>query len=487
MPATTCLISTDCASATVFAGSEDHTFSTPAIEGEPNAAQLQRRAIELAAWAAKLPPVRRRLPLLCLDVEDTTCAWLRAPSRMPQVLAASFRNLMQEWGDAAAGQSIIPLDDRLARAAKKPAFTLLPQRKKTNTPESAVRAAVLCQPDALARIMLGALDKLGVRPHTVTTLWHAAAAAWTKPDDPFTAVIVERAPGRYLWVWSADDTLIAAGHLRAALAHDEDNPHPSTERAIAQRLTVDFTAWATHLGRTPHRITVVSPNPAPLARELAAATNGHPPPIEIATPNPVRDTLERATEAPSQSRRALAVASLTNRPTRAARKRYQLTAATLLIAAIAAGGFGYRISSAAGQHKSQATLTKNGNDQRIFELNDPEIVGPSFTRTLDARVVILQKKPSLKPPPKPKPIMQELTVVLDTIREFEDVKIRQVTIDSGRQSNLTLTVPDRKTGTDIMVQLQSVSTNIAWERDSRHSNRNEQQASFVGTWKRQSS
>jgi hypothetical protein len=484
MPPTASLISTDCSSATVFTDTEDHTFSAPAIDGEPDAPQLQRRAIELAAWAAKLPAVRRKLPMLCLDVEETTCAWLRAPSHIPQVLNASFRNLMQEWGDAAAGQSIVPLDDQVIRAAKKPAFTLLPKRKSKNTPNSAVRAAVLCQPDALARIVLGALDKQGLRPQIVTTLWHAAAAAWCTPGDPLTAVVVERSPGRFIWVWCADASPIAAGHMRAAVAHEEDAPDRTIQRAVAQRLAMDFTAWATHLGCSPKRITVVAADPSALSSELAAVFTDAPAPDEIATDRPVRDTLMRALDAPAQTRKSLPIAALTNRPTRAMRNRVRLSAATLFIAAIAAAGFAYQLAAAASEQSRSAANTRTGSIQQIRDLNDPEIVGPNFARTLESRLIALRNKPSLKTPPAPLPIFEELAILVDVVNSFDDVTIKVLNIDSARSSRLDLTVPDRRTGTAVRVELQARSNNLVWEQDSRGSNRNEKSVHLTGTWKR---
>ena len=480
MPLTAILISTDCSRATVFTDTEDHSFTAPAIDGVPDAPQLHRRAIELAAWAAKLPAVRRRLPLFCLDVEETTCAWLRAPSHIPQVLNASFRNLMQEWGDAAAGQSIIPLDEQLARAVQSPGITRLPNRKAKS--DTSVRAAVLCQPDALARIVLGALDRQGVRPQMVTTLWHAAAA-WCEPTESLTAVVVERSPGRYIWVWCDNGSPVAAGHLRAAVAHNEDAPETTTQRAVAQRIAMDFTAWATHLGRSPRHTTVVAPDPSQLAHELSVVFPDTPAPAEITSPDPIKDTLRRAIDAPGHPRKSLAIAALTNRPTRAVRNRVRLTAATLFIAAIAAAGFGYRLASAASEYKQTAANTRAASTQKIIDLKDPEIIGPNFARTLESRNTALRNKPSIKPPPAPLPIFEELATIIDVVNSFDDVTIKVLNIDSARNSRLDLEVPDRRTGTEVRVELQARSNNINWEQDARGSNRNDQSTQLTGTWK----
>jgi hypothetical protein len=123
------------------------------------------------------------------------------------------------------------------------------------------RVAVLATHDALARVMLDALDGQGVQVGAVATLWHALCVAWdprttralaapiiAQQEDPLVqragagaqdvvGVVCVLSEGRLVWAWSRQGELVAGSSqvLRMrAVREDEVVPLEDDSRSLRQ-------------------------------------------------------------------------------------------------------------------------------------------------------------------------------------------------------------------------------------------------------------
>src|SRR5690606_738980 len=63
-------------------------------------AAYRQRATDAAQWTASRLDASRRLSLVCLDVSEILCLFLKSPSRTGPALAAAAQTAAQDWGRA---------------------------------------------------------------------------------------------------------------------------------------------------------------------------------------------------------------------------------------------------------------------------------------------------------------------------------------------------------------------------------------------------
>ena len=260
---------------------------TPDAQGEQDAGTYRT----IAAWIkTNLHGARSRdsLELLCLDASGAIYSWLSAPTRDPQVVAL----LARQGGPTAseAGESTspdftpvsyfapTPLDSTvqpLPADADQPVVTGKHAKPgKGSEPRPSHRMAALAASDLPARLLVDALDGVGVRVGEVATVWHAMALAWDRgaraaPSvdgepvagaSPVTGVVMIDDDARLLWCWSQRGRLLAGGSIRlrtvpGAASAEGDAPAPAPVplcvREDVARLAAEWVAWSMQLSRAP--------------------------------------------------------------------------------------------------------------------------------------------------------------------------------------------------------------------------------------------
>lgn len=287
-----------------------------------------------------------RLDALCVDPDGAVCTWLTAASPDEKVVAATLTQASLSTGDGiaavgpssgggAAGRLAMLASSDPATATSE--LTLQPlavaashgpaaggvRRGRSSTPSQAPgRFALLSIPDACVRVLIDALDDLGIEIGSVTSLWHALAAAFdpsaaARPgaeepgvvanSDPATAVLMVDPAGRIVWAWSRAGMLVAGGALRLRLltpprqdadaaspapddpaattiapdadaatppltarrlnaaVERDDEPLPEASTAEVGRLVADWLAWSAQLGSAPQRVVCFGPPTLPRA------------------------------------------------------------------------------------------------------------------------------------------------------------------------------------------------------------------------------
>jgi hypothetical protein len=372
--------------------------------------------------------VSRRVPLvLCLDLDGGRCAWLSPPSAEHEVVKAAARSAAlgaadessagpglgsvwsSEYGESGADMSIQELADPPAQNGS--GGGLLARRKPAAVGHKE-RLAVLAVPDAAARVLLDELDRLGVEVASVTTLWHALAAAWdpskaealsggvlerngshreVASSEPVTAVVALEPSGRLVWSWTREGKLIAAGTQRLRCLEvakgmpraeedaagaggtrrlPEGDAPPArlleVSRADTGRTVSEWLAWTAQLGVAPSRLVCVGPGElvptgladapglAAVGQTLAAAWPGSAA-TAAEEDDPIAATLLRlaAAEAPifkddDAQGRALMI-DLSSRPGRLSRTMHWWLAAAGAAAAVALGALAWQIDRGAKQ------------------------------------------------------------------------------------------------------------------------------------------
>lgn len=423
---------------------------------EPAAADFRAIAQSAGQWTAAEATPRKGLALACIDVHETMCVWLRAPSASPPVLASALRALGQDWGPDFAIGSIEAIGAPAAEHARRRPF----QRAPKNRPGAEHRGPVLCIPDALPRLWLDELDRRGVRPAAVVTLWHALALAWGGEGEAGMSGAVLIEPDRRLvWAWARGRELAAGGSVTLPAP-----PMPPSESAIgpppvpadssewlkqaAHRLALDWLSWGAQVGAVPRRLTILGPEAGRLAEALRAGWKDVP--VECREePDPAAITLDRAAEAwralPAGAPRAgVCLAHLTNRPTRAVRARYLLAGMAILALAVGVAGMGWRLHAASGQLRASAAQVRDEAAALAGTMKRPLVNRTSsLVMDLDKRLAELRKIEPPKLPPPPKPIWQEAKRLTDELARHEGVKLTTLYITMvTAQSSAQVALPE---------------------------------------------
>lgn len=296
-------------------GSEE--WSVPARAND-ELGESQAEAIGAAArWLAERLAERRSDWALhiALDAEGSRCAWLSAPSGEQSVVLAAVNSAALGSGDddhagpgvwdPRYGQPQLDLSvQSLSATATATQTRATPTRRGPRSEDRRERLAVLTVPDLSARLLLDELDRLGIEVASVTSLWHAIAAAWDPgaasengrargADRPGEVVVAESAAvsaevlidplGRLVWSWSRAGRLIAAGSQRLRRTTTEAPASAAQPEALgetARRLTArdepplaivevnrmdlgrlinDWLAWSLQLGAAPARVVCLAP------------------------------------------------------------------------------------------------------------------------------------------------------------------------------------------------------------------------------------
>lgn len=442
---------------------------------------LRARATLAAQWAAAQIGGKARLGLACLDIDGSTCAWIRSPAAEGPVLAATLRTASQDWGEHFVPGSVEQLRDADASAQPAPFAGLRGGQKKTGAIAAVNRAETVVNcPTALARIWLDELDARGVRADRAMTLWHALAVAFGSGDAasaaPVTGVVLVEPGVRAVWAWSRGGGLLAGGVVRFDPPADPSEERPdddaeSSANRAAGRLALDWLSWATQLGVTPASLVIVGESGAGgsggSGGVFTAAVARRWPALPLkqeATDDPIGRTLALALERPASvlsARRALV--GLSTRPTRALRTTYRWAAAALVALAAGVVGLGYRMGQARGTLATMESGIRAEQVKLVKELNDPTLEqARNLSMMLGSKLAELRKREPPKLPPAPRPMHEEMRRIAGVLEKFEGVKLIQLSIDAKQNSTLQLTIPNRRVGEEIRLALQEQTSTLLW-------------------------
>ena len=392
-----------------------------------DAAALRRRITESTMWCARQCNGRRLAAVV--DVHEAGCRWVHAPSTAPPVVAASLRHQGEEWASVAPVGGVQPMSTQQANGA-------------------GAHLVALTMPDAMTRLWLDGLDRLGTRVTSVVTLWHAAVAAWADATPgQVQAIILADDAKRLVWAWSDARNLLTGGQVRLAdhrLADAAPAASPQDASRAMARLALDFASWATLLGRAPASIRLVGgAEMTGLHRALTDRFRSIP--IDhVEQPDALVATLRRAGEQATSATPADAptkcLSRLSQRPGRRLRWTYRLWGAALLVlgAGLAIAGVrAWTLASAWNDKTAEARaelLERVRADFPDEYLHQPGQNPVTWLRSTLATVNA--GSASDETPPAPRPIYETTSTLFEVIADATgDPKLAKIRLSQSSGDN----------------------------------------------------
>lgn len=508
------LLSADLSSVMLVTDSSSERWSAPSLPESPDAHVLRDRITEASRWVAQQPSVKRRINAAVLDITDATCRWVQSPSAAAPVVAATLRTQTEEWSSRLPLGGIEPIIDELptarsfefirsrleSRAAKDRATGTPADATNTSATETGARMAVLIMPDALVRLWLDRMDRSGVAVDSVLSLWHALALAWGESEDRGTrAILLVDGEGRIAWAWATGTRLIVGGSLQLERPDtgDESHSHRHRSESAAQRISLDWVTWSAQLGVAPDELLVVAAARDPLAEDLLSALSKRwegLPARQTRSDHPLRETVARAGAAIRTTPRAergprRCLSRLSNRPTRATRRRYLAMSCSLALVAAAVVALGYRLNEEGKDRRARAAEVRSETLTMVSEAVPGFNQNQSIQIQLRERISQLENTPTFNDPPSPRPIYENMLSFLEFLQEnYPDAKIRRIKLSQGGNppNEIEIDMPSLSARTDLIADLSTLDSQIAWE--PRATRRNSPTGvttvlDLVGNWK----
>ncbi len=361
-------------------------------EAPPEAGQDGEQTVERAAeWIVSRSGNSRRLAMLVLDAEGSVCFWTTVPAADPAMVEAIVRQQADgmddrpaDTADGAGSSGRASVFGFYAPGASDSTIQPLASSRVDGGQESdgRRRTAVMAITDGIARVLVDAIDRMGVQCEGSSSIWHALALAWDPPaagrpsppsehvvaDSPAApiAIVVVEPRGRLLWAWSQSGRLLVGGGARLATRRNSSPDQPEVEvplltRDLAARLTADWLAWAAQVAIAPDRIVAIIPTSAQEAqddslgaggfgRALAQAWGQAPVDVAVhedpigATLHRIADQLEDRDEAATPARTpepGSMLVSLSSRPGGAHRRMYLWTSLAVTAGAVCIGALAW--------------------------------------------------------------------------------------------------------------------------------------------------
>lgn len=437
-----CFIQPDLSVVRVRGGGVDKSWAAPPESTQTNTSPLARaheRARQAASFVAGALGRSKKLGTVVVGVRGAICARVSAPSAAPEVVAAALAKREREWAGEQGATGVYVLSD---------------PRRGRNDPDAARQHTVIEMHDALVRLFLEELDRRGLSPETVQSLWHALAASAPRSPD-LTSVVLEHNES-VVWAWSRDGGLVAGGSARAGVAGE----------AVPRRVRLDWLSWGTQLGAAPGEIIVFAESTDVIADDIAAVSPG----VRVsarAGSDPlaaVLDAAARVEPAPDDPRACLS--ELANLPGRAHRWLGVWGAAAVLLLAVAVLFLGIRQRQTAHEADALAASIRATVRDRVAAIEPRFADDPAPERAL--RSLLAEERERSKPieaPPPPRPIAEELArltaALAAVLGEHDDADARLIKIDEVN-GEANVFVPDFATGEAILDRLRATQGAMRW-------------------------
>lgn len=468
MTGTAVLVPTDLSRVTVLGSGPSGVWNAQGLPDDGDRlAAVRQRVSTAASFTSSHQSVRRRIGELIVDVDECECVWVRTASTTPAVIASTLRRQAEEWS------GVMPI------GGVHPLLTETPGGGRDGDgqqPETGV--SVLTLPDAALRLYLDALDRAGVRVSRVSSLYHKLAQANTGRGMAAT-VLVE--PGRRaVWAWSDAGRLVAAG--RVALSTNEHSADDA-----ARRLALDWGAWSAALSDAPSDVTLMTIDaggPAgALGKRLGEITG-----LSVRTQTTTDPLASVADAAPPDATGASQLARLSQRPTRATRGRYLVTAAALIFAATAIAGIGWRLQSAAGERSDAATAERAeliewaqawGRDNGV-QMSPSTPITAAFRDALQEA----QQDTGSPEPPSPRPLTDVAREALAVLTDpaYDGVRLIEFKVGEATSgSSFALQNVDSAFATELIAAIESIESAVLWKRSTRRPGGDRRD--FRGEWR----
>ena len=437
-----CFIEPDLSVVRVRGGGVDKSWALPeeATRTNPSAlARAQERARQAASFVAETLGRSRKLGPVVVGVRGAICARVSAPSSAPEVVAAALAKREREWTGEQGATGVYVLSD--------------PRRARTGA-DAGRQHTVIELHDALVRLFLEELDRRGLSPESVQSLWHALAVAAPGCAE-LTSILLDDGE-LVVWAWSRGCGLVAGGSARSAISGG----------VVPRRVRLDWLSWGTMLGGTPGEFVVLAEDPGVIADDIAAAS----PDVRVtsrAERDPlgaVLDAAARAEPAPDDPRACLS--DLANLPGRAHRWLGVWGAAAVVLLAVAVLFLGARQRQTAREADALAESIRVSVRDRVAAIEPRFADDAAPERAL--RSLLAEERERSKPieaPPPPRPIAEELArltaALASVLGDNENADARLIKIDEVN-GEATVFVPDFATGEAILDRLRASPGAMRW-------------------------
>ena len=117
---------------------------------------------------------------------------------------------------------------------------------------------------------------------------------------------------------------------------------------------------------------------------------------------------------------------------------------------------------------------------------------PGFIETqsvaiqLRQRIAELENAPTFVDPPAPRPIYEDMQLLLDILKdEFSNAEIRRIKFSQGgtNPNEIEIDLKDQSLRTNLLARLPSLPTQVQWEPRQRSRSTSTTIADLVGTWR----
>lgn len=513
-----CLIAPDLSTVRIRAlGSEEvwtlppagTTTLAPGETDERDAAWWKAQAVDAARWVAHRCGANRRLAVACVDVSESSCVWLSAPSADPDIVTATLRLAGEEWEALDPGTTIQPIVSPGKESETKKATRVFGVRiAGEDAITQAVRMPVIVASDALVRLWLDELNKSGVRVGVVASLWHAMASGWRAEQTPVVGeieAIALRDGDRLVWCWARAGRLLTGGWMAMPRVRNEEEPDepPHTDaRSTIARLSLDWLSWAAQMGDTPQRIMIIGPDVDALAERLEESWPDAR--VErVENDDAVGATLSRvearlnAGDSGSASGRASggepvysdddpreSMVALSRRRGRAHQRLYTGVGATCALLAVGIGALGWRAREHAAALRREVASARESSKDMVAEVAPGVGEGASpRMAALSALEAMRKEQPTFSDPPTARPIMDEASRLLTIMSDLSSrgLQFDEMVLHEGLPS-AAMTTPDFETGEEVSARLRAAPGRIRWDVQFETRNGNLYKYRLTGQW-----
>ena len=436
MTAAWCLVRADLSRAELSPAAGGAIWEAPQLDEDLTLAITRRRATDLAEWITRAAR-GRKLERIIADVDESLCVWTRAASTREPIVAATLKKTADELATAVpAGAAEVATVHHVA-ADGMHALT------------------AIWHADGPLRLLLDQLDRRGVRPDAVSSLWQALAATADDPHTALATVVVE--DHRTVWTWGHNACLLAGGKMQSIANAGAEH--------VVSRMAMDWLSWTAHLGVCPTEVRIVA---APPLRERAdalvtalAARWQESADVRVQE-SATADLIDHAVA----NNRCSALNGITTRATRRDRRRLQMAAGALVLLAAGTVGLSVALFGARGdwlRETAEITRAARADAEQVV----PQVAEQrgSLRSNLSTAIAQLEDRDPPELPPEPVDFSDAMERIVDVVAGAEGSPLLVDFVMRAQEGvALTVLVEDLEAAITLRETLREANLGIDWER-----------------------